>query len=333
MDIILIILLVILIIILLGYFFSPKIIIGAIQKSLYKNGRDINSFEPFSKPIKKERADGSYYVSEIAYGTKYANSYLDIIYKSKEASSVPTVIYFHGGGFFCGDKTLGDPMAVEDNASQLLNEIVSAGYNLVSVNYALAPQYHFPTPLMQMNEAIEFLDIHSSELGLNMNNVVLFGQSAGAIMVSQYAALLTSDEYRKKLNIWPSIDRKRIKLLIVDDAPLTPEKYNFALWVMMSNYIGSGNIKSKKVQLCNPLPYIGAETPPTFMTAGNTDGFPHEMQALSDKLSKLGIEHEYFYRDRSYADLCHGYLNQLGNNEYARECFDRMIEFMKKHTH
>ena len=320
------------VIVTLGYFFLPQIIIGAIQKAIYKNGRAINSFEPFSEPVKDERADGSYYASEIAYGTKYPNSYLDIIYNSKESSTRPTVIYFHGGGFFCGDKTLGDPMAVESDAGAILNEIVSAGYNLVSVNYALAPQHHFPTPLIQMNEAIEFLDIHSSELGLNMNNVVLFGQSAGAILVSQYAALLMNEEYRAKLNIYPLINRKKIKLLVIDDAPLTPEKYNFALWIMMSNYIGSGNIKSEKVQLCNPLPYIGTETPPTFMTAGNTDGFPYEMQALSDRLRENGVDYEYFYRDRSYADLCHGYLNQLKTNEYARECFLHLLNFMKKYT-
>ena len=129
-------------------YYHPQIIIGKIQDLLYK-GKPINSYEPFGNPEKKIKENGQLYITEIKYGTEYPNSYLDISYPNEDTSVVrPTVIYFHGGGFFGGDKAMGDPMAANDDANRLLNEVVAEGFNLVNVNYALVPDCHFPIPLI-----------------------------------------------------------------------------------------------------------------------------------------------------------------------------------------
>ena len=163
---------------------KPQIIVGFIQSLLYQD-RPINSFEPFNEPDSTIREDGSLYVNDIKYGDEYANSYLDITYPSEDISvDRPTIIYFHGGGYFGGDKSMGDPLAVDDDINFLFNEIVKNGYNFVNVNYALVPDYHFPVPLIQMNQAINFLVENDEKYGLNMDNVVIFGQSAGAILTA-----------------------------------------------------------------------------------------------------------------------------------------------------
>ena len=314
------------------YQFLPGIIVGIIQKGLYKDGKPINSYEPFGKPDRRVKENGELYVTEIKYGEKYPNSYLDITYPTEDTSiDRPTVIYFHGGGFFGGDKSWGDPMAIDDDANRLFGEIVGNGYNFVNVNYALVPEYHFPVPLIQMNEAINFLVENQEQYGLNMDKVVIFGQSAGAVLTAQYGALLSNGDYRKELNIYPKITTNHVKALIIDDAPLRPEKYNFALWVLMANYMGNSNIRSKQARQANAYLYIKETVPPCFMTAGNTDGFPWDMGALSEKLTNMGVENEYYFRDRSYGDLPHGYLNMVKENAYARECFDHIIAFMNKY--
>ena len=294
------------------YQFLPGFIVGIIQKGLYKDGKPINSYEPFGKPDRRVKENGELYVTEIKYGEKYPNSYLDITYPTEDTSiDRPTVIYFHGGGFFGGDKSWGDPMAIDDDANRLFGEIVGNGYNFVNVNYALVPEYHFPVPLIQMNEAINFLVENQEQYGLNMDKVVIFGQSAGAVLTAQYGALLSNGDYRKELNIYPKITTNHVKALIIDDAPLRPEKYNFALWVLMANYMGNSSIRSKQARQANAYLYIKETIPPCFMTAGNTDGFPWDMGALSEKLTNMGVENEYYFRDRSYGDLPHGYLNMV----------------------
>ena len=54
----------------------------------------------------------------------------------------------HGGGYIAGDKQYKNP---------LLAKIAEQGYIVVNVNYALAPQYKYPTPLIQMNQRLNSL--------------------------------------------------------------------------------------------------------------------------------------------------------------------------------
>ena len=314
-------------------YYHPQIIISRIQKMLYKDGRLINSFEPFAPAMRRVKENGQLYVTEIQYGTEYPNSFLDISYPDEDTSVLrPTVIYFHGGGFFGGDKSMGDPMGANDDANKLLNEIVSHGFNLVNVNYALVPDCHFPVPLIQMEQAIRFLKTHGEEYGLNMNNVVIFGQSAGAILTAQYGALMANPEYRELLDITPTVSGEEVKALIIDDAPFQTENYNWKLRVMTGAYIQTMNIRSETAKKTNAYQYITKDYCPSFLTAGNTDGFPEDMGAFAKRLEELGVEHEYFFTPREVCELPHGYLNLGKENEYARECFDHILSFMKKYT-
>ena len=172
-------------------------IIGGIQNALYK-GAVFNSFEPMRPAKRAVKENGQLMVTEIRYGTKFMNSYLDITYPNEDTSvKRPTVFYTHGGGFFGGSKTMGDPMAAGDDSNFLFEDIVKAGYNFVNVDYVLTPEGHFPDQLMQLTEAIDFCAEHASEYGLDMTNVVVMGSSAGAILTGQYGALLANPEYRE----------------------------------------------------------------------------------------------------------------------------------------
>ncbi len=63
-------------------------------------------------------------------------------------AKLPVIFWMHGGGYIAGDKQYKNP---------LLAKIAEQGYIVVNVNYALAPQYKYPTPLIQMNQATQFI--------------------------------------------------------------------------------------------------------------------------------------------------------------------------------
>lgn len=75
------------------------------------------------------------------------------------------------------------------------------GYNVMNVDYALVPDYHFPVPLIQINQAFEFLIKHRYDYYLNMDNVVIMGSSAGAIMTAQYGSMLSNNKYSELLGV------------------------------------------------------------------------------------------------------------------------------------
>lgn len=313
-------------------YYHPEILIGQIQKRIYK-GKPINSFEPLGTPMRHIKENGQLYVTEICYGKDYANSYLDITYPTADTGvDRPTVVYFHGGGFFGGDKSMGDPLAVGDSANLLFEEIAANGFNFVNVNYALVPDYHFPVPVIQMVQAIDYLADHAQEYGLNMENVIVFGQSAGAGLAVQYGALLSSKVYRDNLNIHPRISPDAIKALVIDDTPVLDSKGNWATRMMAGCYHGTMHMTSERKKKINAFLHLNQDYPPSFLTAGNTDGFPEDMKAFSDRLQELGVEQEYYFTPKEKAELPHGYLSMVHENPYARECFDHILDFMKRYA-
>lgn len=214
---------VILLLLIIGSYFylttHTQAIVGIIQSAMYSESGP-NSFEPLHTPMEGLMENGQYKMTDIAYATEYPNSYLDITYPDADLTADrPTVFYFHGGGFFGGSKIMGDPMAV-DESNELLTDICAQGYNLVNVDYALVPDYHFPVPLIQMNQALEFIINNSEKYHINMDNVVLMGSSAGAIMTAQYGALISNSDYAALLAITPAITTEQIAAVVVDDGPV-----------------------------------------------------------------------------------------------------------------
>ena len=63
------------------------------------------------------------------------------------------------------------------------------GYVVVNVNYALAPNYKYPTPLIQFDDAIQFIKHNKDRFPIDLDQVVIGGDSAGAQLTSQYVLL------------------------------------------------------------------------------------------------------------------------------------------------
>ncbi len=308
---------------------SEKIVAG-IQRAIFK-GEPFNSFEPMREPVKAVKPNGQYMITEIRYGGQFMNSYLDITYPSEDtAVRRPTVIYTHGGGFFGGSKTLGDPMAAGDDANFMFEDIVNTGFNFVNVDYVLTPEGHFPDQLKQLTQAIDFLSAHADEYGLDMTNVAVFGSSAGAILTGQYGALLANPDYRRRLGIDPVIDPACIKCLVIDDAPFQTENFNWRMRAMMGNFMQTVDMKSETAVSFNALRYFNEAMKPCFFDAGPKDGFPGDMRACAEKLTSLGVENELYIPENK--ELPHGFLNLARTDHEASEGERRLIAFMKKYT-
>lgn len=108
----------------------------------------------------------------------------------------------HGGGYIAGDKQYKNP---------LLAKIAEQGYIVVNVNYALAPQYKYPTPLIQMNQATQFIKENKMNLPIDFNQVIIGGDSAGAQLASQFTAIQTNDRLREAMKFDQSFKPSQIK--------------------------------------------------------------------------------------------------------------------------
>ncbi len=296
------------------------------------NGRPVNTFEPAAAANTAVRADGMVYMNDISYESKYPNGFLDIWYPDENRNvQRPTVIHFHGGGFLFGDKISGDPLAEKSSGPQsFLEGIVKAGYNLVSANYAFAPEYHFPVPIVQVDEVMDFLMKNKEKYGLDMDHVILMGGSAGADMSAIYGGAVTNADYAKALGLTPVLKKEQLLALVINEAMLNVDDMSPNLLILLQNWLGVDEpAGSEAARLMNAALWMTPDYIPSFVVSSNVEeDFVKYAIELDEALEANGVRHELYYRDSSYDKLEHGFTDRYLENQYARECYDRMLAFM-----
>lgn len=101
--------------------------------------------------------------------------YVTFYSKQNDSSAKATLIYLHGGGLLYGSR--------DDLPETYCELLVEKGYNLLTVDYPLAPEVKLPTIINCLREAIDwFLKNYQSTLGLDRSDYFLFGRSAGGFL-------------------------------------------------------------------------------------------------------------------------------------------------------
>ena len=306
-----------------------QIIVGAIQKLSASTVNTINSDDPLGEPMEGLKDNGQYIITEVKCSEDYPNSFLDITYPDENReTSRPTLIYFHGGGFFGGSKSVGDPLA-ESDATALLDDICAEGFNLVNIDYVLVPEYHFPAPLVQANEAFQFLTDHADEYHLDMDRVVIMGSSSGAIMTSQLGSIITNQDYAETLGISSVLKPEQIKAVVIDDAPLAYDKFSLGTKVLVGNYVkGSIFLNREEVKKYNNIAWIDSNYPAAFLLGSE---YYMDMRAMNSALAEMNVAHELVdpLAERGL-EMQHCFVAAERTDEVSRDAFERMIDFVNK---
>lgn len=127
----------------------------------------------------------------ITYNLYKEASLLDVYIpedKFDRSEKLPVLVNVHGGGYFYGDKELYRFYCME---------MARYGFAVVNFNYRLSPEYTFPSPLQDINEVIRWIESHADEYGMDVNNLFMMGDSAGAQLASHYAAINSNPEFAK----------------------------------------------------------------------------------------------------------------------------------------
>ena len=305
----------------------------AVYAKLYKGHRP-NEWEPWHAPEVKKLENGMVCRSDVKYGETYPNSFADIWYPDESGEKRPVVVYFHGGGFIFGNKSSGDPMQTGGGGVGKLEAIVKAGYVLVNADYALAPQYRFPVPILQTDELFRYLIAHQEELHLDLSRVCLSGGSAGANMTVIYAACVCNPDYASLLGVKPVMTRESLKVLAIDEAALDASVFDKNMYAMLGCATGAKRNTPEAVAIINAKAYLRDSFIPSWINASNepndeTGYFITEACGLKKKLDEIGIPNELVFFPG--AKLPHGYMDQMASEPHAKEAFERMMNFIQKY--
>lgn len=303
---------------------------------------DHNYYEA-KEPSKTTTIGGKYQLTNnIQYGDKYPRSYLDILTPTGEFDeNRPTYFYVHGGGFVAGDKMQGDPNAPASENSTVYHfeKMIDHGYNVVSINYALAPEYVHPTPVKQLSEAVQYMQKSGDKYGINMNDVVFAGGSAGGFIAADFTTIQANPEYADEIGINPVIELKDIKGIVLEVPLLDPARghktviedpvsdYNFGQ--SLSAYIGEPLVSANKnyINSLNLIPKVTSDFPPTFITDGNTGSFADQAEDYYNRLKELGVKTELYIPDINESKEIHGYMGTI-DSKATQTYVEKKLDFL-----
>jgi acetyl esterase/lipase len=213
--------------------------------------------------------------------------------------------------------------------------IADAGFTVVGLRYSLAPEATYPTPIRQVMTALAHLQNSADRLHVDPTRLVLAGDSAGAQISAQVAAMITNPDYARQVGVASTVDPAQLRGValccgIFDLAAINPSSSfkNFFKAVGWA-YSGTRDYQHNQpfVATVSVTNHLTADFPPTFLTAGNADPLAPQSAALAALLTAKGVEVDtLFYPPDHQPPLGHEYQFDL-DLEDGRIALQRLLAF------
>lgn len=246
----------------------------------------------------------------------------------------PTVVWIHGGGWISGSK---------QHARGYFKRLADQGYNVVSVEYQFAPQTIYPEQLLQINQALKFISDHAEAYHINAQYIYLAGDSAGANLVSHYAALLSNADFARQSAITPLIQREQIKGLIlhcgiydlnafVNTAPDELKLIEWGVINLVQAYTGNKKDDADFLKSISPIQYLTVNYPPVLISGGNKDfltqtqSLPFVNALLSQRIPVTAV---FFPESKEF--LVHEYQFMM-SKKASQQTFQQTLQFIQKYS-
>jgi len=256
----------------------------------------------------------------ISYGPHGKESQLDVYYPQGTDSPLPTIVSIHGGGYVYGSKEIYRRYGMD---------MARRGFAFVNFNYRLAPKWKFPAPLSDTNAVLEWVSQNHHRYHLDPQRILLIGDSAGAQLASQYAAIHTNPQYAALFGMKkPNVTIRALGLFcgMYDPAAFCSGSFK----ALARDYLGA------KFDLSDPrlkvLDAITSAYPPTFLATAHHDFLKDNAEPMFNLLTAKGIPAQLrcygTQEDKAVAHVFH--VNILLPD--AIKCNDQAAEFFKKHA-
>lgn len=205
---------------------------------------------------------------------------MDMYYPVTDETSLPVVVYVHGGGWTKGDKSGGA-------GYRFIHALIERGYLVVAVNYRLAPEHKFPAHIEDVKCAIRHLRAEAETYNLDPNRIGTIGSSAGGHL----AALLgVTDESDEMEGDGGYLDQSsRVQAVVDIFGPTDPAAFCTGGWARQ--VFGTASCEDEIISLASPLVYVSSDDPPFLILHGDMDELVllEQSQVFYDSLTAAGV--------------------------------------------
>lgn len=231
------------------------------------------------------------------------------------------IIFFHGGGWVTGN--------INSYTRTCANMAKQTESIVVSVDYRLAPEYHFPIGLRDCYAVVKKILLDETLFHIKTDKISLMGDSAGGNLVAA-VSLLARDRGdflpHSQILFYPAVyndysENSPFNSVITNgkDYLLTAKR--------IQNYIELYIDKSEDLQSPYMAPYLAEDLsnqPKTLIITAEYDPLRDEGEAYGKRLKEAGNE-VMIYRMQ---DAIHGFLSLPPNFEHVKKGYQVVNKFL-----
>ena len=215
---------------------------------------------------------------DIRYGNDEKNNLLDIYCPADICLQNKTIVSVHGGAYVYGDK---------ERYRFYCADLAARGFTVVNFSYRLAPETAYPGALEDVNSVFRFIEKHGREYFIDAEKLFIVGDSAGAQIASQYAAMITNSSYGGLFGL--ELPEIRIRGCGFNCGMYDMKRIMSGEHSEMFDVYIQGREEEFREQL-DGMSSITPDYPPSFIMTAYYDFLRDEAPQLADRLSELGVK-------------------------------------------
>jgi acetyl esterase/lipase len=199
-------------------------------------------------------------------------------YQAQSVDPAPLVISIHGGSWRGGSNQ--DFIGMD-------RYLAGRGFAVADITYRLAPAWKFPSPVEDVRGAIAFLRSRTDVFGIDPNQIVLLGRSAGGQIALTAAYSGNDSGIRGVISFYGPTD-----MYWGWEHPGNPQVIDSSN--NLRDYLGGSPSEVRSVyEAASPVRLVTSSAPPTLLLHGGRDELvsAENSARLSKRLNEAGVRH------------------------------------------
>lgn len=232
-------------------------------------------------------------------------------------AALPAVVYFHGGGWTCGD--------LDTHDSVCRGIAVHGRCITVAVDYRMGPEHKFPAAVEDATAAVKWVSANAGSLRVDASRLAVAGESAGGNLAAVAAIALRESG--------PAIAMQVLAYPVVDQASDTESLRRFARgysltadllrWYQSQYLRDEGDRADWRASPLRARDH--SRLPPAYVLTAGFDPLRDEGKAYADRLERAGVSVVY----ECFEGMIHGFLPMGGALAAARHAHYRIGQMLR----